>query len=311
MRKFRLGILLPLIAIVLLLGSCRPYQEEIYVEVEPNETAFVIPMEQGTNDQAAFESEEFLKQKKIAAKRIYIPTQWHQTGRAYFSGEYIPTVRVIKVKRAPVTREWTDDGGGGTSSKKEDIEVESRESIAFGVKITATASIPEKWAARFLYNYNGRTLEEVMDYDVRGRVQNVLTNEFGSRLLEKCQEDRAVVFDTMRENVMRYFATMGVQIMNIGAAGDFEYLDEAIQIAINEKYSSKMKVEAAQNEVDAANKFAKAKAAIVAQKELDAGINFINACATAMEKGKFPVPNILMIGKDMTLMDVYGATKLK
>jgi hypothetical protein len=303
--------MLTLIALVMILGSCRQYQEKIYVEVEPNETAFVIPMEQNTDKQATFGSETFLEKKKVATKRIYTPTKWHQTGRMWFTGDYIATVRVIKVKRAPVTREWTNDGSGTSTNKKEDIEVESRESIAFGVKITATASIPEEWASRFLYNYNGRTLEQVMDYDVRGRVQNVLTSEFGARLLENCQADRAIVFDSMRTNVIEYFETMGVRIMNIGAAGDFEYLDEAIQIAINEKYSSKMKIEAAQNEVDAANLFVKARTAIVAQKELDAGINFINSCATAMVNGKFPVPSTLVIGDTkMTLMDVYGVTKL-
>ena len=119
------------VATVLAMTSCKPYQEKIYVEVEPNETAFVIPLEENTKaNQTKLKSESYLEEKKVVAKRIYTPTQWHQTGRAWFSGNYIPTVRVIKVNRAPITREWTAANGTGTKgNKKEDIEVESKDTI--------------------------------------------------------------------------------------------------------------------------------------------------------------------------------------
>lgn len=310
MKNLRKWSLL-LIVVIFAMASCKPYHEDVFVNVEPNETAFVVPMEQGTStNQEMFESEEFLAQNKVATKRIYTPTIWHQTGRAWFTGDWIPTVRVIKVDRTPVTREWTSEGKGTDGAKKQDIEVESQESIGFAVKVTATANIPEDWAARFRYNYNTRTLAEVMDLDVRGRIQNMLTTEFGERSLTKCQTERADVFKAMRDDVISYFKTKGVNITNIGAGGGFDYVDESIQIAINEKFSSNMKVEASENEVKSANNFAQARNTIVAQKNLDADIRFKDAMSVAMENGTFPVPNTLVIGDDMTLMDVYGATKL-
>jgi hypothetical protein len=268
------SIILVLMMFIALLSSCRkPYQEEMYQTIKPNETAFLIPLETGTKDgQDKLKSEEYLEQNKVAAKRVYLPTQWHQNGRLSHIGEWIPSVLLIKVDRAPVTREWTNDDNTGSDNKKQNINVESMESIGFGVNVTATSFIPEEWAARFLYLNSGRTLEQVMDNDVRSYVQNVLTSEFGSYDLSDCQIHRKAVFDTMRVKTIRHFADMGVKIMNIGAAGGFDYTDETIQIAINEKFASKMKIEAADNAVTAANKFVKAASAIKAQKTLDVDI---------------------------------------
>lgn len=302
--------LLSFVAILTFSGCRKPYQEDIYVEIKPNETAYVIPLESGSKDnQTKLKSEQYLEQNKVVSKRIYIPTQWHQTGRFESEGRWIPSVKVIKVDRTPVTREWTGVGTGTNTVKKENIEVESKESIGFGVGITATASIPDEWTSKFLYNYNGRTLAEVMDNDVRGFVQNILTTEFGVRNLSQCQADRKEIFEIMRQKTIDHFLTLGVKIMNLGAAGQFKYLDESIQTAINEKFSSEMKISAAKNEVDAATKFATAKSAIEAQKNLDADINIKNAIADGIRSGKIPIPNTVA-GSNVSIMDLYGLKSL-
>jgi len=312
MKQLKNGLMFAIIALVAFSSCRKPYQENIYEEVQPNETAFVIPLEEGSKEaQGKLKSEEYLEQNKVVAKRIYIPTQWHQTGRMSWEGKWIPSVRVIKVDRAPVTREWTEANGTGTKgNKKEDIEVESKESIGFGIGITATASIPEEWAAKFLYNYNGRTLEQVMDNDVRAYIQNILTSEFGIRMLSQCQAERKEVFGLMRKSTTSYFESMGVKIMNIGAAGQFNYLDKQIQVAINEKFASEMKKTTAANEVESARLFAQAKVAIEAQKKLDADMEIKMALAYAIRNGKLPVPNTLVIDGDRTLMDVYSVSKM-
>ncbi len=305
------NFILAISLIALTFGSCRkPYQEEIYVEVQPNETAYVIPLETGSKDgQTKLKSEEYLEQNKVVSQRIYTPTQWHQTGRWGNEGKWIQSVRVIKVDRTPVTREWTKVGTGTNSDKQEAIGVESRESIAYKVGITATASIPEEWATRFLYNYNGIPLSQVMDNDVRGFIQNVLTTEFGIRDLSECQMDRKVVYELMRNNTTEHFAKLGVRIINIGASGGFDYDDKSIQDAINEKFSSEMKISAAKNEVDAANKFAQARSAIEAQKNLDADINIKNAIADGIRTGTIPVPSTIA-GSNISIMDLYGLKSL-
>lgn len=289
-----------------LITSCKPYQEEKYVEVGPNESAYVIPLEQGSKDkQAKLKSEAYLEQNKVVSQRIYIPTQWHQTGRAASSGQWIPSVRVIKVDRTPVTREWNGQGSGTNAAENQAVDVESKESIGFSVCITVTATIQDAYSSRFLYSYSGKTLAQVMDLDVRGYVQNILTTEFGKRTLTQCQNERNDIFVLMRKQVIEHFAQYGVLIMNIGSAGQFVYANEKIQDAINDKYASEMKIITAKNESDAAIKFAQSKDAITAQKMLDADINIKNAIADGIRSGKMPIPSTVA-GGNVSIMDLYG-----
>jgi hypothetical protein len=73
----KVTLILSVIALAVSMTSCmKPYQEEIYVEVAPNETAYVIPLEEGTKDgQTKLKSEDYLEKNKVVAKRIYTPTQ--------------------------------------------------------------------------------------------------------------------------------------------------------------------------------------------------------------------------------------------
>ena len=83
---------------IAVVSSCgrKPYQEEKYVDINPNETAFVIPLEQGTKtDQKQLKSIDYLEQRKVATKRVYTPTIWHQTGRYDNDGEWIPSVYLL------------------------------------------------------------------------------------------------------------------------------------------------------------------------------------------------------------------------
>ncbi len=301
-----------IIAIALTLGmsSCKPYQKPIYVEVEPNETAYVIPMETGNKaNQTKMKSESYLEQNKVATQRIYIPTQWIQEGHGNGNGRWIQTVRVIKVNRTPVTREWNGSGSGSNKDKNESLEVESKESIGFNVNITATATIPEQSASLFLYSYSGKTLAQVMDLDIRGYIQTILTTEFGNRNLTTCQNERAIVFEIMRKNVTEHFSKFGVLIMNVGSAGQFTYSAPEIQKAIDAKFESEMKIQSANNEVLAANKFAQAKNTIVDQKMLDADIAIKLAFAKAIETGKLNVPSTVA-GSGVNLMELYGLKNL-
>ncbi|HTW94971.1 MAG TPA: hypothetical protein VMD30_09275, partial [Tepidisphaeraceae bacterium] len=93
-------------------GCARSYDTPEYQDVDTAETAFVVPLEGDTADQAKFDSEEFLEEHKVAAKRVQITHRWEQTGRSFLwmeTGQWIPDVRLIKVNRSPITRQWTAD----------------------------------------------------------------------------------------------------------------------------------------------------------------------------------------------------------
>src|SRR5437763_13380234 len=118
MRKFIfLALLVPAVS-----GCMKPYDRPEYVEIDTSESAFLIPLEGDTSNQAAFQSVQFLEQKKVAAKRIQISHRWNQTGYLPGQGEWIPAVRLVKVDRRPVTREWTRSAQSGTSAKNESIQ---------------------------------------------------------------------------------------------------------------------------------------------------------------------------------------------
>src|SRR3954451_16496684 len=135
----------------------KPFDRPEYVEIDTSESAFLIPLEGDTANQTSFQSVQFLEQKKVAAKRIEITHRWNQTGAAPAQGEWLPMVRLVKVDRRPVTREWTQSTKSGTSSKNEAIAAESRDSVNFTMGISCTAKIPEDRAAVFLYSYPSKS----------------------------------------------------------------------------------------------------------------------------------------------------------
>src|SRR5438067_4196997 len=88
-------------------GCIKDYDKPEYTEIDTSETGFLIPLEGDTAGQAKFASQQYLEEKKVAAKRVQITHRWNQTGRLPNDGSWIPTVRLVKVKRSPITREWT------------------------------------------------------------------------------------------------------------------------------------------------------------------------------------------------------------
>src|SRR3954464_12670843 len=95
------GWVLAVVCVVWLLGWFllfkKPYDRPEYVEIDTSESAFLIPLEGDTTNQAAFQSVQFLEQKKVAAKRIQITHRWNATGYWFTSGEWIGQVRLVKV----------------------------------------------------------------------------------------------------------------------------------------------------------------------------------------------------------------------
>lgn len=177
------------------LTACGPAQIPPIVDIETNETAFLVPMEgESKEGQERFMSVDFLEQNKAPTKRVTLPIRKRSTGRVWFDYEWLPTLRVVTVNRTPVTREWTAEEGTGTEAKDQGIHVESKESIGFSVGVNLTASVTEEDAATFLYWYAGKKLAEVVDENVRGFVTSVLSREFGERDLMTGKGAKAEIF---------------------------------------------------------------------------------------------------------------------
>lgn len=296
MRHLKIFISFSILVVFLLstVGCMKPFQKELYEEIQPSETAFVIPLEGATKaKQGKFDSEAFLNSMKIAAKRIQTPTRWHKTGRLNSSGKWIKTVRVIKVDRAPLTREWTKEQDRGSTSLDDAFRIESKESIEWYQGVTVSASIAETDAAKFLYNYSGKDLEYVLDNNVRSYAQDYLTGAFAQLFLDSARQSKKKIFDELKIVCKEKFLKKGVTIENIGAAGGFNYVDDDIQKSINEKFAAEQRKRAAKDDRLAAEEFARAEVAARKKMEVEimkikaqANLNFSKAAL--LWKGKYP-----------------------
>ncbi len=303
--------LLALAMFVLAFGSsaCGPPLLEKVVEIAPSETAFMVKLEGDTKTgQDAFQSEEFLEERKVAVKRVSLPQRKISTGRFWFSFKWLPTAQVIKVDRKPVTREWTKEETTGTGEKSEAVHVESKDSIGFRVGVNITTSIPESWASKFLYNFAGKTLSEVTDENVRGFIQASLSREFGSRDLDTGREEKKVIFDVAFAEAHAYFEKKGVSVDYMGFAEGLVYDDQVIQDAINLVFQQTLDVEAARQEKlaqvernslmvakaraerESAQEFDKARAAAVARIDLEIRGKQAQALLVAAEKWNGSMP---------------------
>ncbi len=257
-RRRRARMLVPMILLAGSLTGCvKPYDHPEFVTIDTAETGFLIPLEGDGKRQDKFESEDYLRELKVAAKRVQIPHRWQQTGRFGNDGEWIPIVRLIKVQRSPVTREWTAEAGTGTSRKNQAIWIESADSVAFSMGFNCTAFIAEADAAKFLYWYPSGSLSEVMDTEVRARIQQTAGEVAAKYPLDELRARKLEMTDAVRKDVTAFFTLRGVTITTAGMFGGMTYENPEIQKAIDkafvaqqEKVVNQARFEAQQREND-------------------------------------------------------------
>lgn len=276
-------------------GCIKPYDTPEFVEIKPNQTAFVIPLEGKTSDQGKFESEELLKKQQVATKRIEVPHKWVQTGRRSWKGEWVDTVRVLVVDRYPETREWSSDNA---------FVGESKDSIKFNQGMSATAQILEEDTAKFLYQYSGKKLTEVMDNEIRNYIGSVLLEKYSTMNIDEIRSDKGSVIEYVRSKVEPYFKERGITISNLGYVDDLKYLQAGIQEAINKDFIAQQEAKAqatineknegtAQSELEQAQKKAQAMKTLESMKELE----IQEKIAEGLASGKLKLPDTLVIGE--------------
>ena len=224
-------ILIPLFA-----PGCKPYDLPEFREIDTSETGFLIPLEGDTTNQRTFDSESYLNERKVATKRVQIPHRWVQTGRLPSSGRWIGTVRLIKVDRSPITREWTADNTSGTSARNQAIWIESKDSVGFSVGFNCTSFIKEEDTAKFLYMYRNKSLAQMMDTEIRARIQAVAAEVASRYDLDVLRARKQEIIDEVRKNVIPFFTERGISITTIGMFGGFTYENPKIQAAIDETF---------------------------------------------------------------------------
>lgn len=203
------------------------------MEVATHETAFVVPLEGKSTDQVKLDSAAAYDKFKVMTKRIQLDKRWNQTGRISNDGEWIPTVKVIKVDRSPVTREWCADTDGGTNKKNEAIWAESSDSIGFSTGFNCTGYVAEADTSKFLYWYPNTGLAIVMDSEIRNRIQQIVAEVSNKYTMDILRAQKQELIDSVRKDVIPFYAERGITITTIGQYGGFTYENPDIQKAID------------------------------------------------------------------------------
>ena len=237
MRKHKVLVLTAVTLATLTSGCLRPYEVPEFVTITPSQTAFLIPLDT-VDKQQQVASEEFLKNAQVATKRVQIPHKWVQEGRLPHVGKFLPTLNVVVVERSPVAREWTEGSGTGTSDKNQGVAAESKESIGFTARMNCVAQIEEPDAALFLYRYSSKTLEAVMDTEIRAMVDSSFVEECSRRSLDEILVQKDDIMNAVRGKVMPYFKQRGVTVTVLGLKGELTYSSPDIQKAIDAKFAA-------------------------------------------------------------------------
>ncbi len=313
------------VIIAIVIGSCSiaPAYRELYEEIEPDETAFVIPLEEGTSAQKQFESVAYLEGKKVAAKRILIPQRLSKQGRWRKNYKYIPTVKVVKVSRVWVSREWTEETETGTTEKKQALRMESKDSIGFKYPCNLTGYVAEADTSLFLYSFGGLPLEEIIDGPIRNDAQSELAMRFGDvnlkDIIASAQgtlNEGAVVslsaqdiskkkmFEEVLAVLIAKYKLVGITIPTFGPAGQLQYEEDEIQKAINKSFAAEIDVKAAKSEklaedtrilmrAAAAKSYEANKDAQEALKRLEIDMQLATAVLEAAKQGTPIVPQYM------------------
>lgn len=231
------------------LTACSPVKILDVVEVKPNETAWAIPLDAATQSgQVKFNSVDFLNQKKVASKRIMVDKVSRSIGRFYWDIEWIPAIRVIRVDRSLITREWTDVGAGGAH---DGIGVVTKDSVQLRVGLTITASIDEDDASTYLYYHGDRPLSDVLNQNVRSFAVAELTRQYSELALGAAQTNSTVIYNRLFEDAKIAFKAKGITIQYLGNAEGMTYADPKVQESINRSYTVQQDTKTAEMEQNA------------------------------------------------------------
>jgi hypothetical protein len=244
------------------------YDKTNYTEnyfIRPNESAFWIP-DTGDNvtSQAEFMSESYLKQKKVAGKRLTIAHE-KLTNSGFWSDFYVPVGRLIVVDRSSYNRVWHASTAKGTSAKDEGMNCQSTDGNNISTSIGITASIAEAQASTYLYNfgtvmpkgdpndplviftsvYQGRSLVSVMDTIGWTKVHAVLCNLMSRKTLDQVNHDLGSIMEETEKQTREFFAAKGITIEVLGNADTLTFSD-AIQTEIDAVVVAMKRAEALQ-----------------------------------------------------------------
>lgn len=117
-----------------------------------------------------------------------------------------------------------------------------------------TAFIAETNAAKFLYWYPSGSLSNVLDGEVRGRIQQIAAEVAAKYALDQLRSRKQEISDAVKSDVTNFFAARGVSITSVGMFGGMTYENPAIQKSIDETFIAQQLKVVAEAKFDAQHK---------------------------------------------------------
>lgn len=231
-KSFLLTVLL--LVSTFFVGCVRPYDKPEYVEVGPNETAFVIPMFTDVNvkteDQVQLNNEtvEFYKKNMVSSKLIKIPHKWIQTGRFVRDGYYKGTVRVITVDLTPKSGNWLQND-------KNAIKVETAASQGITIPMSYTIRILPEDAALYLSYYKAVDFQSVIDTQINRFFAQRAGEAFHTVEYKDVARMRDIILADAVKQTKDYFKFQGITIDQLAIVDGLIYDDKSLQSNIDEQ----------------------------------------------------------------------------
>ena len=244
MKSIKLILIAVIGVLAMSLSGCmRPVEPKVLITANPNETMFVVPLV-GENkaNQDKLNSEEYYNQNKVAVREFMVPHRWLNRGRWEwtYDGNWIPTVMVIKVDRTPVTCEYDVKPTTG-----EPVWLESADSVGFSTGFSVSAMIEETDAAKFLYRYQAKSLKDIINTEVRARIQATAFDFCARERIDTLRNKKAEMLDFIQADVVPFFKARGITITTLGQFGGFTYENPDIQKAIDNVFVAQQEKEKA------------------------------------------------------------------
>lgn len=275
------------LALLFVSGCMRPFQPIKLEVIQPNEEAFLLPFTDNIEKQQSTNTEEYLRRNLVHSQQVKIPQQWVPTGYEYSgaNGSWRDAAILVRVDKSPVTREWTADPNSGTSNKNEAIWVMTSDQVEFSTGWTCTARVATRDdAVKFLHNYPNGALQQVMDQEVRAKLQSEFGLEVTDLPMDELRTKASPHIKRVVETLVTGFSERGITITNLGISGGFIYKDPSIvkmhvevfnaeqkkQIAVSEAATQIEKNKTLQLEAEA-----KSKAILEEQQGVAEGIKLI------------------------------------
>ena len=267
MKKFSFAIALLFAMAVMFTGCVRPYDKPEYVEIGPNETAFVIPMftDDGvkTEDQVHLnENVEFYQKNMVSSKLIQIPHKWIKTGRFARSGYYKGTVRVITVDLTPRSGNWLANDANA-------IKVETAASQGITIPMSYTIRIKPEDAALYLSYYKAVDFQSVIDTQINRFFAQEAGKAFHNVEYKDVAKQRDIILGDAVEKTKAHFKAQGITIDQLAIVDGLVYDDKSLQTNIDEQAKIQAQIVL---EEQKANLITKQKANKIAEANIEADV---------------------------------------